>query len=67
MAVMAVDTMLTREDLEALSTEQPSLTILDRVDGRYVETARAAGDRTISLTSPFSVTMNPAALVVGTM
>ncbi len=41
---------------------QPSLTILDLIDGRYVETARAQGDRELSLTSPFTVTLNPAVL-----
>lgn len=41
---------------------EPSLTVLDLVDGRYVQTAHAVGDQTIALTLPFAVTLNPAAL-----
>ena len=41
---------------------EPSLTILDLIDGEYVETAHAVGDENISLTEPFTVMLNPAVL-----
>ena len=41
---------------------EPSLTILDLIDGEYVETAHAVGDESISLTAPFTITLNPAVL-----
>lgn len=40
----------------------PSLTVLDLVEGHYIETARAVGDQTISLTAPFEMTLNARAL-----
>lgn len=43
--------------------QEPSLTVLDLIDGRYVQTAHAVGDQTIELTAPFEVTLNPAVLV----
>lgn len=43
----------------------PSLTILELVGGRYTEVAHATGDQTITLTSPVTVTLNPAALARG--
>lgn len=41
---------------------EPSLLIMDLVDGRYVETAHAVGADGISLQSPFEVTLTPDAL-----
>ncbi|WP_336922093.1 Uma2 family endonuclease [Aquipuribacter sp. SD81] len=41
---------------------EPSLLVLDLVDGRYVETARVAGDDEVRLERPFPVTVRPGAL-----
>lgn len=43
----------------------PAITILDLVDGQYTQTAYARGDHSITLTAPFAITLNPAALVRG--
>ena len=43
----------------------PSITILELVDGRYVEIAHAIGDQTIHLTNPVSIALNPAELTRG--
>ncbi|MFC5380786.1 Uma2 family endonuclease [Aquipuribacter nitratireducens] len=45
-----------------LDPEEPSLLVLDLVDGRYVETARVTGDDEVRLERPFPVTIRPAAL-----
>ena len=41
---------------------EPSLTVLDLVDGAYVETAHAVGDQTVAITAPFAVILNPASV-----
>lgn len=41
---------------------KPSITVLELVDGHYVEVAKAHGDQTIDVTAPFAVTLNPAEL-----
>ena len=41
---------------------EPSLTVLDLVDGRYVETGHVIGDESIAISAPFAVTLNPATL-----
>ena len=43
----------------------PSITILELVDGRYVQVAHATGDQTIHLTAPVAITLNPAELARG--
>jgi Uma2 family endonuclease len=43
----------------------PAITILELVDGHYVEGAHAVGDQTITVTSPVPVTLNPAHLARG--
>jgi Uma2 family endonuclease len=48
-----------------LDPAAPSITVLELVDGRYVEAASARGDETIDVTRPFSVTLNPAVLARG--
>lgn len=40
----------------------PSLTMLELVDGCYVQVAHAIGDQTMHLTTPISITLNPAVL-----
>jgi Uma2 family endonuclease len=41
---------------------EPSLVIMDLVDAQYVETAHAVGTSSITIESPFEVTLTPAAL-----
>ncbi len=41
----------------------PSLTVLDLVDGRYVETAHVVGNQSVTLHAPFGITLNPARLI----
>lgn len=48
-----------------LDPTAPSIAVLELVDGRYVEAATAHGDRTIEVTAPFPVTLNPAVLARG--
>ena len=48
-----------------LDPRTPSITVLELVDGLYVEAATARGDQTIQVTSPFPVTINPAVLARG--
>lgn len=48
-----------------LDPRAPSITVLELVDGRYNETATAHGDRTIEVTAPFPVALNPAVLARG--
>ena len=43
----------------------PSLTILELIDGRYIEVAHAAGDHDLVLTAPVPVNLNPAKLTRG--
>ena len=43
--------------------DAPSLVVLELVDGDYVETARATGDQSLTVTRPFPVTLNPAQLL----
>ena len=43
----------------------PSITILELVDGRYVQVAYAIGDQAIHLTTPAPITLNPAELARG--
>ena len=45
--------------------QEPSVTVLDLVDGRYRRTAHLVGDQSISLVAPFDVTINPAKLAGG--
>ena len=44
---------------------QPSITVLQLVDGHYVEVAHVVGDQTFNVTSPVPVTLNPAHLARG--
>lgn len=48
-----------------VNPEAPSITVLQLVDGRYVEVAKATVDRTTTLDSPLPVTLNPAELARG--
>ena len=41
---------------------QPSITVLELVEGRYTQTAMATGDQTIEVTAPFPIALNPAEL-----
>ena len=41
---------------------QPSITVLELVEGRYTKTAMATGDQTIEVTAPFPIALNPAEL-----
>lgn len=43
----------------------PAITILELIDGHYVEVARATGDQSITVTRPVPVTLNPAELARG--
>lgn len=43
----------------------PAITILELVDGHYVEVARAVGDQSITVTKPAPVTLNPVDLARG--
>lgn len=45
--------------------EQPSMTLLRLVDGRYREVASIEGDDRISVVEPFPVTLNPGLLARG--
>lgn len=42
---------------------EPSVTVLELVDGRYVEVARVVGDEVASVTRPFAVQLQPTALL----
>jgi Uma2 family endonuclease len=48
-----------------LDPRAQSITVLELVDGRYVEAAAARGDQTIDVKAPFPVTLNPAVLARG--
>ncbi|MFI0432451.1 MAG: Uma2 family endonuclease [Candidatus Nanopelagicales bacterium] len=48
-----------------LDPATPSIRILQLVDGKYVEVAHATGDQTITVTTPVTVTLNPAVLARG--
>jgi Uma2 family endonuclease len=41
---------------------QPSITVLELVEGRYTQIAMATGDQTIEVTTPFPIALNPAEL-----
>ncbi|MCO5299934.1 MAG: Uma2 family endonuclease [Candidatus Nanopelagicales bacterium] len=41
---------------------QPSITVLELVEGRYTQAAMATGDQTIEVTAPFPIALNPAEL-----
>lgn len=43
----------------------PSVTILELVEGHYLELASAHGDQTIEVATPFRITVNPAHLARG--
>lgn len=43
----------------------PSIVVLDLLDGRYVQTATAAGDQAIDISSPFPIELNPVVLARG--
>ena len=43
--------------------EEPSITVLELVDGRYVERAAVAGEESVTVTEPFSVILTPARLL----
>lgn len=66
-----VDLLLKRSRYEAagvpsywvVDPEGPSLTVLELVDSRYVETARAVGDAAVELQRPCPLTVVPRALV----
>jgi Uma2 family endonuclease len=45
--------------------DEPSIVAYDLKDGAYVEVGRAAGDQSVTLTSPFEVTVTPKSLVTG--
>lgn len=51
------------ESLWLVDPDEPGITALDLVDGRYVEAARAVGDQVARLERPFAVEVVPAALV----
>jgi Uma2 family endonuclease len=44
--------------------DEPSILVLELREGGYVEAGRARGDEALSVTLPFPVTMNPAALLL---
>ncbi|MFI0432452.1 MAG: Uma2 family endonuclease, partial [Candidatus Nanopelagicales bacterium] len=48
-----------------LDPATPSIRILQLVDGRYIEVAHATGDQTITVTTPVTLTLNPAVLARG--
>ena len=48
-----------------LDPATPSIRILELVDGHYLEVAQAIGDQTITVTTPVTVTLNPAVLARG--
>ena len=43
--------------------DEPSIVVLDLVDGAYVETARVSGAQPLEVTVPFELTVVPASLV----
>ena len=42
---------------------EPSVTVLELVDGDYVQTGRAVGEQAIAVAAPFAVELVPADLV----
>lgn len=44
---------------------EPSIVAYDLKDGGYVEVGRAAGDESVTLTTPFEITVTPNSLVSG--
>ncbi len=43
--------------------DEPSVTVLELRDGRYVEAGRAVGDEVLALTLPYAVSLSPHALL----
>ena len=65
-----VDLLLKRDRLEAagvpsywlVDPDEPSITVLELQDGRYVEVAHASGDEVCRVAQPFVVTVVPSQL-----
>jgi Uma2 family endonuclease len=66
-----VDLLLKRDRLQAagvpsywlVDPDEPSVTVLDLLDGGYVETARASGSEVAEPTRPFPVRLVPSKLI----
>jgi Uma2 family endonuclease len=53
------------ESYWVVDPDEPSVTVLELQNGRYVEMARVVGDQTVTVDLPYPVGIRPAALVEG--